>query len=364
MERVASLIAASINMYSLYPANHPRVRDSVQQVRTGLREVLQRDGEESMAYLLVGDDLLAGGQLIRETTLPVREFIGVLRQRGVESLTLADGADDEEIAALVSALATGEGVASSAHVRVGTVHLVMDEKPQEDEPRRDLFARLEVMREAWARFRVERKLPIDQLEELVWSLIDSVGATARGMLPLAKLREHDEYTFVNAINVSLLVVAQARSLAIWGPMLHAFGMAGLLHDIGKLGVPESILNKAGKLDDDEWKIMMRHPSQGASYLIEREAPPLSVIVAYEHHLRHDGRPNYPLLRTHRVPHLASRMTAIADAYDGMCATRPYQTTVGGAAALEILKHRSSSFYDSMLVANFARIMGEHGEPAA
>jgi HD-GYP domain-containing protein (c-di-GMP phosphodiesterase class II) len=357
MEHVASLIAAAINMYALYPPNHPSVRHSVQQVLDGLREVLQRDGEESVAYLLVGDDLLAGNQLIRETTLPVREFIGVMKQRGVESLTLVAGVDEEEIVRLVSALSTGEGLESSAHVQLGTVHLVMDEEPKEEEQRRDLTVQLELMRDTWARFRVDRNLPVDQLEELVWSLIDSVGGTARAMLPLAKLREHDEYTFVNAINVSLLVLAQARSLGIWGPMLHAFGMAALLHDVGKLVVPASILNKPGKLDDEEWKIMKRHPSQGASYLIEMKgAPPLTIIVAFEHHLRHDGRPNYPLLRGRRTPHLASRMTAIADAYDGMCATRPYQTAFGRAAALEVLKNRADTYYDPMLVANFVRIV--------
>jgi HD-GYP domain-containing protein (c-di-GMP phosphodiesterase class II) len=358
MERVASLIAAAINMYALYPPNHPHVRGSVQHVLEGLREVLRSRGEESVTFLLVGDDLLAGEQLIRETTLPVHEFMGALKQRGVESLALADGADEEEIAALVSALATGEGVQSSAHVRVGTVHLVMAEKPEEKEQPRDLPRQLELVRETWARFREERKLPIDQMEELVWSIIDSVGGTARAMLPLANVRRHDEYTFVNAINVSLLVIAQARSLGIWGPMLHAFGMAALLHDIGKTSVPSTILNKPGKLDDEEWKIMKRHPAQGASHLIEEGGPPLAVIVAFEHHLRHDGRPSYPLLGTRRPSHLASRMTAIADAYDGMCATRPYQITLGRVGALEILKSRANSFYDPMLVANFLRVVGE------
>jgi len=362
MERLAGLIAAAINMWALYPPNHPHVRGSVQQVLEALREALRLSGEESVAYLLVGDDLLAGQQLIRETTLPVHEFIGVLKQRGVESLTLAAGADEEEIATLVSALATGERVQSSANVRVGTVHLVMGEDPGEREQARDLPRQLELVQETWARFRVERKLPIDQLEELVWSIIESVGATARGMLPLANVKRHDQYTFVNAINVSLLVTAQARSLGMWGPMLHAFGMAALLHDIGKTSVPSEILNKPGKLDEEEWKIMKRHAAQGASHLIEEGGPPLAVIVAFEHHLRFDGRPNYPLLGTHRTPHLASRMTAIADAYDGMSANRPYQSNVGRAAALEILKNRANTFYDPMLVANFLRVVGE--TPAA
>ncbi|HEX9501184.1 MAG TPA: HD domain-containing phosphohydrolase, partial [Thermoanaerobaculia bacterium] len=282
-----------------------------------------------------------------------------LKRRGIERMTLAAGLDQDETHQLIGALAANDALASSPHVILGHVHVEMEEE-RLDSTRRELsLEQLEKVREAWAKFRVERKLPMGQMEDLVWNFIDSISRTTRAILPLAKLKEHDEYTFVHSVNVSLLVLAQARSFGIQGPMLHAFGMAGLLHDIGKLTVPISILNKPGRLEGDEWETMKGHPQQGAWYLGEIEgASPLSVVVAFEHHLRYDGQQNYPVLRSPRVPNLASRMTSIADTYDAMATVRPYQQPLGRAAAFELLKKRSETFYDPLLVGNFVRLVSE------
>ena len=178
------------------------------------------------------------------------------------------------------------------------------------------------------------------------------------MLPMAALKTHDEYTFVHSVNVALLVLAQARSFGLEGTILHDFGMAALLHDTGKLRIPIEILNKEGTLDDEEWKVMRSHTDEGAWALAEMEStPPLSIVVAFEHHLRHDGLANYPVLRTRRSPNLASRMTAIADGYDAMSTVRPYQKPQLRSAALEILQKRSETFYDPLLVANFVQLVG-------
>ena len=105
--------------------------------------------------------------------------------------------------------------------------------------------------------------------------------------------------------------------------------------------------------------MQSHAEQGSWYLAEMEgALPLTAVVAYEHHLRFDGRQAYPILRSPRIPNLASRMTSIADAYDAMSTVRPYQQPQMRAGALEILKKRAETFYDPLLVANFARLVTE------
>ncbi len=359
MERLPGHLAGAINARTLYPPNHPRVLENVERVVTELRQTLTETGAEAITYLLVGDDLVVGDEVIRKVNLSVLAFIEIMKQRGIERLTLAAGLDAGEAMQFIEALVTGGKLRSTKHVIVGGIRLVMDEQPNEDDRKhRELSVdQLEIVREAWARFRVERRLPIDQLEELVWSLIDSVAGTTRSMLPLAKLKEHDEYTFVHSVNVALLVLAQARSFGIWGPMLHAFGMAGLLHDIGKLAVPQSVLTKPGTLDDREWDLMKNHTREGAWYLSSIDGTPsLAVIVAFEHHLRFDGRANYPRLRSPRIPNLASRMTAIADTYDAMLTVRPYQQPLGRAAAFEILKKRSETFYDPALVANFMRLV--------
>ena len=352
--KTADLIAAAVAMRTLYPANHPRVTQAVANILAALKG--------TTTFLIVGDDLVIGQEVVRNLSLPQRQFIQALKRRGMERLTLAEGLDVEECHAFIAALATGETAPeSSAHLIVGRVSVAFDDeanKTEDDTPRELSADQIEVVRDAFARFRVDGKLPLGEIEQLVWGFIDSLSRTTRGVLPLAKLKEHDEYTFIHSVNVSLLVLAQARSFGIGGVMLHAFGMAALLHDIGKLMVPLSILNKPGKLEGDDWTVMKSHAEKGAWYLTELEgAAPLSISVAYEHHLRYDGHPNYPLLSIPRTPNLASRMTSIADAYDAMSTVRPYQQPKLRAGALEILKGRAETFYDPLLVANFVQVMG-------
>jgi len=366
MSELANLIAAAVSMRTLYPANHPRVMQALAAIVAAVKG--------SVTFLIVGDDLVVGNDVVRNLSLPQRQFIQALKRRGVERLTLAEGLDIEECQAFIAALACGTDspvrrsdglenpshMESTKHITVGRVHVAFDDEAQKNaDTTRELSAdQIDVVREAFARFRIDGRMPLGEMEQLVWSFIDSLSRTTRGVLPLAKLKEHDEYTFIHSVNVSLLVLAQARSFGIGGVMLHTFGMAALLHDIGKLMIPLAVLNKPGKLEGDDWKVMKSHAEQGAWYLTELEGtPPLSISVAYEHHLRYDGQPNYPTLTTARVPNLASRMTSIADAYDAMSTVRPYQTPKLRATALEILKSRAETFYDPLLVANFAQLVG-------
>jgi HD-GYP domain-containing protein (c-di-GMP phosphodiesterase class II) len=357
MDKIPNQLASAVNARALYPANHPRVVESVDRLLNALRGALETGGDDAITYVLIGDDLVVGEELVRRTNLSVREFIDIMKARGIERLTLGAGLGSDEAHHFIGALAGGGDIVSTDHIVVGRVQLVMEEQPKDEKHRQLTVEQLEVIREAWARFRVEKKLPVDQLEELVWSFIDSIARTTRAMLPLAQLKTHDEYTFVHSVNVSLLVLAQARSFGIWGPMLHNFGMAGLLHDIGKMVIPLGVLNKPGALEGSEWEVMKSHTREGAWYLSAIEGTPaLAVVVAFEHHLRYDGRANYPVLQSPRLPNLASRMTAIADTFDAMMTVRPYQQPLGRAAAVELLRKRADTFYDPLLVANFIRIL--------
>src|SRR5256885_11952698 len=95
------------------------------------------------------------------------------------------------------------------------------------------------------------------------------------------------------VNVSILTMAQARALGIEGPLLREFGMAALMHDIGKVRTPAEILNKPDKLTVEEFAIMKRHTIEGAEILrTTTDIPPLAPVVAFEHHLRLDGT-RYP-----------------------------------------------------------------------
>ena len=94
------------------------------------------------------------------------------------------------------------------------------------------------------------------------------------------------------------------------------------------------------------------------------AQPLSIVVAFEHHLRFDGRPSYPLLRQPRTPTLASQLTAIADVYDAASTTRPYSQAQSRAAAIALLRRRAGTWHDPLLVANMAHVVGVTPEQEA
>jgi hypothetical protein len=364
LERLIVHVAAAINIRALYSGAHPRVSQAVQTILSGLEAAL--GGREAVTFFIVGDDLVADDRPLRRSGIYQQNFVQALRRRKVERLTLAQGLDAAECLQLVSVMAANGTPASTAHVIVGGVELAVGEPGAmggggggggEGRSTTTLSgAQVDEGREAFARFRTDRKGSLHKMEEVVWSLMETLARSARDVIPLAPLKSHDEYTFVHSVNVSLLVLAQARSFGIQGQVLHALGLASLCHDVGKLSVPLDVLNRPGKLEGEDWRIMQSHAEVGAWQLAAvEEAPPLSVIVAYEHHLRYDGQPTYPVLRRPRRPALASQLTALADTFDAISTLRPYQAPHARPVALDILRKRAGTFLDPLLVGNFQRL---------
>lgn len=364
MEELIVGIAAAVNIWTLYPANHPRVLNVAKQIISAIERVLAETRGDAVTFLVVGDDLVVDGEVVRKSTLSHMQFIANLKAHGVERLTLAKDIDVDEVKGMIAALATGANIESTPHVIFGRVDVTTDDKENKEE--QELTPeQIDVVREAFAQFRRDQKLPVGAIEQLVWGFVQALSRNTRTVLPLAKLKSHDEYTFVHSINVSLMVMAQARSFGIQGPTLQSFGTAALLHDIGKMMVPLTVLNHPGKLEGEQWMMMQSHAEVGATYLTTSgDGSELAALVAFEHHLRYDMKPAYPILRRPRRPNLVSRMTSIADAYDAMSTVRPYQKPLMRSAALDILMKRADTFYDPLLVANFARIIRESEQVAA
>jgi HD domain-containing protein len=359
LERLIVHIAAAINIRALYAAGHPRVAQAVQAILADLEAAL--GGRDGVTFFIVGDDLVADDRPLRRSGIYQRNFVLALRRRKVERLTLVRGLDAAQCIQFVSVMAAGGTPASTPNVIVGRVELALAEGGTGGTGDSRSTAPLSAVqvdegREAFARFRTDRKGSLHKMEEVVWSLMETLARSAHDVIPLAPLKSHDEYTFVHSVNVSLLVLAQARSFGIQGPMLHSMGLASLCHDVGKLSVPLDVLNRPGKLEGDDWKVMQSHAEVGAWQLAAiEEAPALSVVVAYEHHLRFDGEPTYPRLRRPRRPSLASQLTALADTFDAISTLRPYQAPHARPVALEILSKRAGTFLDPLLVGNFHRL---------
>lgn len=366
LERLIVQIAAAINTRALYSEGHPRVAQAAAAVLEAMTAAVGR--QDFITFLIVGEDLVVDDRPLRRSGIYHQNFVHALRRRKVERLTLARGLELPELLQFVSVLAAGGTPASTPHIIVGRVEMATGEDASitagESRAATPVSAtQINEGREAFARFRTDRRGSLHKMEEVVWSLMESLARSAHDVIPLAPLKTHDEYTFIHSVNVSLLVLAQARTFGIQGATLHSLGLAALCHDVGKLSVPIEVLNRPGKLEGNDWKIMMSHAEEGAWQLAALEdAPPLSVVVAYEHHLRFDGEPTYPLLRRPRRPTLAAQLTSLADVFDAVSTLRPYNKARTRPVALGILSERAGTFHDPVLVGNFHRLTGATPPP--
>lgn len=368
VERLIVQLAGAIHVRGMYPPEHPQVGAAVSRLLEALTATLEARRRESITLLLVGDDLVVDQQPLRRGGLYLEGFVQTLRRLGVEGLTFSRGLTAAECQEFLAAMAAGKMPSSTEHLVVGRVKIAFGEDGEEEKgtggegrpvdlPRGPEIPQLEEAREVFARLRVDRRTTLGLLERLVWNLLDTLTRSTQAILPLAAVREHDEELFRHSVQVSLLVLAQGRSLGISDRDLHELGVAALLHDIGKLLLPAELLHKPGPLEGEDWELMRRHPELGAAHLCAQEgASPLAILVAYEHHLRYDGKPSYPLLQHPRRPALASQLTAVADAYDNFRRARPEPREASRKAALSLLIERAGTYLDPVLVENFCQLV--------
>jgi putative nucleotidyltransferase with HDIG domain len=199
-------------------------------------------------------------------------------------------------------------------------------------------------------------VPLLEAEAVVRSLSVAMCADSPMVLPLLKLKEFDQYTTTHSLNVSVLSMALAETLGFRSQDVRAIGVAGLLHDIGKVRIPIEILTKPGKLSDEERNIMNRHPVDGAQYLMQsHDDLSLAATVAYEHHILLNGG-GYPKLHYARDCANASKLVHVCDVFDALGTTRPYRDAWAMDDVFAYLEARRGTEFDADLVAAFIRTM--------
>lgn len=205
--------------------------------------------------------------------------------------------------------------------------------------------------------RIGKQVALEQCEPVVDNILDSMFSFPSALLPLAQMKNRDEYTFQHSVSVSALAVAFGRVLDMPRDEIRELAMGGMLHDVGKARVPGHILNKPGKLDDGEFAMMKNHASNTASLL--REAKGISQIAfnaASQHHERYDGT-GYPLgLKGDQIS-LHGQMLAIVDVYDAITSIRIYHKGMPPTEALRKMYEWSGAHFNPKLVQAFIKGIG-------
>jgi putative nucleotidyltransferase with HDIG domain len=199
-------------------------------------------------------------------------------------------------------------------------------------------------------------LPLLEAEAVVRSLSVAMHSGRQLMIPLLQLKEFDQYTTTHSLNVAVLTMALAEARGVGAADARAFGMAGLLHDLGKIRIPLDVLTKPGQFTQAERELMNRHPADGARIILTTEEHlDLAAVVAYEHHILLDGG-GYPALQFRRDCHFASKLVHVCDVYDALRTLRPYREAWPQDRTLAYLEGRSGVEFDPELVGAFTRLM--------
>nr|WP_232924765.1 HD-GYP domain-containing protein [Pseudomonas cichorii] len=204
--------------------------------------------------------------------------------------------------------------------------------------------------------RMGRIAELEDMGDLIDDISDSLARHPDALLSLARLKTADEYTYMHSVAVGGLMIALARQLALPESLVKEAGMAGLLHDVGKLAIPAAILGKPGKLSDDEFAIVRKHPEIGHQLLGEsKHFSPRVLDVCLHHHERFDGS-GYPDRLAGSQISLFARMGAICDVYDAITSDRPYKTCWSPAESISRMAEWTGHF-DEKIFQTFVKCVG-------
>jgi HD-GYP domain-containing protein (c-di-GMP phosphodiesterase class II) len=191
---------------------------------------------------------------------------------------------------------------------------------------------------------------------LVADVVDSVHRNSDALVSLSRLKIADEYTYLHSVAVCALMVSLGRQLGMDDAQCHVAGMAGLMHDLGKAAMPMEIINKPGKLTDDEFAIIRQHPERGHQMLLEGGVTDAGVLgVCRSHHERVDGKGYPDSLMAGTLP-LIVRMGAVCDVYDAITSNRPYKAGWDPAESIARMASWKGHFDEEVLRA-FIRSLG-------
>jgi len=191
---------------------------------------------------------------------------------------------------------------------------------------------------------------------LVDEISESVTRNPAAMICITRMKNKDDYTYLHSVAVCALMIALGKQLNYSGD-IHTLGMAGLLHDVGKMAIPEDILNKPGKLTDEEFELVKTHPRRGWEMLKENNvADEVSLDVCLHHHERVDGH-GYPDKLSANNLSLVARMGAVCDVYDAITSDRSYKKGWEPAESLKKMAEWQDGHFDSDVFKAFVKTIG-------
>jgi putative nucleotidyltransferase with HDIG domain len=355
-----------MSTFALYPVGHATRGRALDDLYQALIDILATTPKPLFSFL--GDQVIFGKAPLRgfEDWEWSKRLAGIGVQRLEFDATATRGDLDAFVDDLLHRI-TQKGIDTSeirqmrpSGIRFGTVGLKDQDKNIKEIETATLDFTLgeeaETLRWMHEEVTSGHDLPLTEAQAVVRSLSLAMHGQQHMMLPLLKIREYDEYTTTHSLNVSVLTMALAEWMSLGARDVQAFGIAGLLHDIGKVVIPLEILNKPGALSDEERAIIKSHTVEGARIIIATEQDlDMASVVAYEHHIMINGE-GYPSLAYPRDCHYGSKLVHVCDVYDALRTKRPYRDAWPPEQVLAYIEERSGLEFDGVIAHAFCQMM--------
>ncbi|NIR46189.1 MAG: HD domain-containing protein [Gemmatimonadetes bacterium] len=378
--KVLAALYATMRSLRLYPLENQVVQRALAEVDATTRVTLNREGR--LQLRMAGDFIFFNDVRVRLDLGNYASFVFVrkaLEEHGIGDIEAKPQVDIREWTSFLSLIVTepedGENIldafqqrmqqAGIENIKVGPAAALVEALSLSEEAKeaaRRTYARsVSVVKDVMTSVRLGKAWSGRRVKRVVLGIVDQVLHDEAAMLGMTTLRDYDEYTFTHSVNVCILSVALGQKLGFSKLQLFDLGLGALFHDVGKSRVPLSVLNKDGRLDKEEWRIMSQHPEFGLVLLFDlhgfEEPPYRAMLTAYEHHMRTDFT-GYPQVIRDRWFGFFSRIVAVADAFDAATSKRSYQyIPFPPDEVLREMRDNPARGFDATVVKAFVNMMG-------
>ncbi len=371
----------ALRAIKLYPVENSAVQKALEDITLVAREILQH--EHDLEMRVSGEFIFINSTRLRldlDNYASFSHILALFRASGVGALRVTQGAVERDWLVFLSLLQTTSKEAPTARffqlggklegASVKTFELMppveVEEDPEHQEKVKEAAKRtytqsVAVTKDVINSVRMGRSPNIKKIKRVVQGIVDQILNEENSLVGLTTIRDYDEYTFTHSVNVCIFSVALGRRLGLSKLQLYDLGLAALFHDIGKSRVPLEILNKAGALNEEEWRFVSAHPWLGVLSLFQmrgqQELPYRSMVVAYEHHMKTDLT-GYPRSVRPRELTMYSKIVSVADGFDAATSRRVYQTTpLTPADVLQEMRDNPRRGLDPVVVKAFSNLLG-------
>jgi HD-GYP domain-containing protein (c-di-GMP phosphodiesterase class II) len=355
-------LSSARQVHALYPAGHPNRGQSVRDLVHLVHDLRDASGTDPVVFC-TRNSFYLGPTLLARESLSLFRLVEAFEAAGIRAVELLADVSQDDLSRLVDII-NGD---SDLEPVIGGIVLnrirpTIATGPAQDldlsEMRRAYAVGLEVLRQTAMRVMAGREVDLEAATKVVDQLADEVMADPGHALLLTTVKSYDEYTYFHMLNVCLLSIALGQAVGLRRDQVTALGLGGLLHDVGKVQMPHDVLTHVGRLSEEQWRLIQRHPVDGAG-LVFRTGDGLyhpAASVVLEHHAAYDLG-GYPDLTERPRPSIAARLVSVADCFDAVTSKRAYRAASSRREALEILQSGSGRGFDPRIVRLFTALLG-------